>query len=147
MSKVPQNKRPTHLAFGEFSRDFRAHRLPRDVTLDEVVGDPEYWAHVVAVLKVGTIIEVTSADYSVDTDLRVVSIDPYGKWAEVVERGKPRVLNLGGASPDRDGKIIVDNDPVRGHFVMRGRDELARGLPSREAAVKKAAEFESQARK
>jgi hypothetical protein len=135
------------LALGEYARDFRSVKLPAGLSLDEILGDPEYWAHVMNVLKVGTIIEITNDDFSIDTDLRVVAIDPYGKWAEVVERGKSRTLNLAGASPSKDGKIIVDEDKVRGWFVMRGRDELARNLPDRAAAVKKAAEFEASARR
>jgi hypothetical protein len=61
-----------------------------------------------------------------------------------VQRGKPRSLNLGGSSTSKDGKILVDHDNVRNWFVMRGKDELARGLPDRAAATKKAAEFEAR---
>jgi hypothetical protein len=144
MSKIPSNFRPTHLAYGEFARDFREHKLPLGVSLDDLLSDPEYWTHVVPVLKVGTIIEVSNDDYTIDADLRVVALDPYGAWAEVVQRGKPRSLNMGGSSTSKDGKIIVDHDSVRNWFVMRGKDELARGLPDRAAATKKAAEFEAR---
>jgi hypothetical protein len=147
MSKVSANFRPTHLSYGEFARDFREHKIPLDVSLDDILGDPEYWMHVVSVLKVGTIIEVSNGDFTIDADLRVVAIDPYGQWAEVVQRGKPRTLNLGGSSASKDGKIVVDQDKVRGWFIMRGRDELARNLPDREAAMKRAAELEAVARR
>jgi hypothetical protein len=144
MSKIARNLRPTHLAFGEFARDFREHKISAELSLDDVLGDPEYWMNVVDVLKVGTIIEVSNDDFTIDADLRVVALDPYGAWAEVVQRGKPRTLNLGGSDISKDGKILVDHDNVRNWFVMRGKDELARGLPDRAAATKKAAEFEAR---
>jgi hypothetical protein len=144
MSKIARNLRPTHLAFGEFARDFREHKIPAGVSLDDILNDPEYWMNVVDVLKVGTMIEVTGNDFTIDADLRVVALDPYGAWAEVVQRGKSRTLNLGGSDISKDGKIRVDHDNVRNWFVMRGKDELARGLPDRAAATKKAAEFEAR---
>jgi hypothetical protein len=121
----------------EFTRSLREHKLPPGVTFEQAL-HPEYWEHMADRLKIGDLIEVSNGDYSVDVVLRVVAVDPYGHWAQVVERGKaiPGTTLLASGSTDASG-LTVHRDPVKGWRVMRGREELATHLPDEAAAIAK----------
>lgn len=147
MATIPQHLRPTVFQFHEFAFDRRSHQLPEGVTLEDVLSDPEYWAHTAAVLKVGTMIEVTSADFTTDVDLRVVAIDPYKRWARVVLRGKAApAADDAQPAADADG-YMIQNDPVQSWRIVRGKEVLAHHLPSEDAAKAKLAEFKRPMRR
>jgi hypothetical protein len=114
--------------------------------MDDIV-DPEYWVHEASRLKVGDIIEVHNSDFSIDCDLRVVELDPAGQWVRVMRRGdKPTHALSQDSIIDNDG-YRIDNDPVQGWRIMRGRDMLASRLPDKAAAIKKRDELKAPVRK
>lgn len=141
---VMSHLRPKQLAHAEFAPGgHRVHELPFGVTLEDVL-DPEYWAHLAAYLKVGTLIDVHDAAYRIDTTLRVVAVDPRGHWAQVVVRGSqahsPPPAETGAS--DADG-FVTQKDPVQGWRIMRGNDLLAKGLPDEEAVRAKLAQLKA----
>jgi hypothetical protein len=151
MSKVPSHIKPNQLPFAMDNRALYFHVVGPGITIDDVM-DPEYWEHLASRLKVGDMIEVRNSNFSLDIVLRVVGLDPRGHWAKVVKRGD-KILDreLSDSSVDADG-WGVDNDPVRGWIVCRGKEVVAPKsgeprLPDKEAALKRMSELKAPARK
>lgn len=139
--------RPTGFKYTEFEQDCRTVHLPPGVTLEDILSDPECWAHLAEQMKVGMLITVCNSDYTIDADLRVVTVDPRKQWAQVVRRGEKVPERLGHSlSVDADG-WGVDEDRVLKWVVLHKGEVRAKHLPDREAALRKLAELKGSMRK
>lgn len=142
---LPTHLMPVILRSVEYERAYYFWIAPSGVALTDVL-DPNFWANVAPRLKLYDRIEVVAADRSFDVDLRVVAIDPRGYWAAVhMLRGPEDVAPVPApaqAAPDSSG-YMIENDAVQGWRILNGRDLIAHGLASEDAAKAKLAEIKA----
>lgn len=145
---IPSNLLPKKIERG-FDGYALSHRVLRTEPglPPEFVMDPDFWQHLAARCRVHDQILVIAQDGSFEADLRVMSIDPDGHWAQMrllrewpagvisaAVKDAPAPPEPLARGPDADGYLIEWSGPQRWRIV-RGADVVATDLPDEAAAA------------
>jgi hypothetical protein len=146
--QIPDHLVPKRITRAEVARVTRFLSVPPGTTRDMCL-DPDYWVHLGSTLKVDDRIEILAQDGTFDLDLRVISLDPRGYWAQVrllrewVQPDGAKKEAQPKAWPDADGYRIEWSTPTthKWRIIDRAGQIVSRGHASEADAIETLAEI------